>query len=272
MTTETAPSNAISKYGKFEVHSAAETRESGYCILLTGAAGAGKTTLAGSAADSDADSPVVFLDAEGGVKAISHRDDVMIIHVNSWDDLKTLTNQMKADANLPFKTVVLDNLSEFIQLAIVKIVGNATDQTTLPKYGEMAREVLALVRNYRDMARLRGINSIIIAWDSIEEDKAKRAIQTFNATPKLREDLPGIVDIIGHVDKIDGQPDVRVLNFETSTRTINKFRRNTSDTGKSIPHKIAYSLDNLPMQDILAALKRNTPFPVEKYPPVAVRS
>lgn len=272
MTTGTAPEKVIDKYGGFEVKSAADALEWGYCMMLFGAAGSGKTTLAGSAADSAVDSPVTFVDAEGGVKAISHRPEVKVIPVTSWDDIKKLTNEFKKDANLPFKTIVLDNLSEFIQLAITKIVGNSTDQTTLPKYGDMAREVLALVRDYRDLARIRGINSIIIAWDSVEEDKAKRPLLTLNATPKLRDDLPGIVDIIGHIDKVDGQPNVRVLNFEPSNRTIQKFRRNTSDTGKSIPHKITYSLDNLPMGDILAALKRGVVFPVNKYPaPAAAR-
>lgn len=272
MTTETQPEKAISKYGTFEVHSAAETKTWGYSMMLISRPGGGKTTLAGSAADSPEDSPVLFVDAEGGVKAISHRKDVDVISVKTWDEVKTLTAKFKADPNLPWRTIVLDNLSEFTTLATAKIVGGVA-APSWPEWGAVAREILVLVRDYRDLARSRGINSIIIAWDSLEEDKAKRAFLTLNATPKIQEDLPGIVDIIGHIDKLDGQPDIRVLNFEPSTRTIQKFRRDVSDTGRSIPHKITYSLDNLPMGDILAALKRGVPFPVNKYPvPTAARS
>ena len=265
---ETKDSNAKAmeqvKYGRFEVKSAAEAKTWGYCIMLFSRAGSGKTTLAGSAADSPDDSPVLFVDAEGGVKAISHRPDVDVIAVKSWDEIKELTARFKADPNLKWKTIVLDNLSEFIQLATLKVVGGVA-APSWPEWGEMAREVLGLVRDYRDLARMRGINSIIIAWDSIEEDKAKKSQLTLNATPKIQGDLPGIVDIIGHIDPIDNQPDKRLLNFEPSSRTIQKFRRNTSDTGKTIPHKIVYTVDNLPMSDILAALKRGVPFPVEKY-------
>lgn len=257
-------SETKAKYGRFEVGSAAEAAAWGYCMLLFSKGGGGKTTLAGGAADSPEDCPVLFVDAEGGVKAISHRTNVDVIAVKNWDEIKELTKQFKADPNLKWRTIVLDNLSEFVQLATTKIVGG-TDAPSWPEWGAMAREVLALVRDYRDLARMRGINSIIIAWDSVEEDKAKRSVLTVNATPKLQEDLPGIVDIIGHIDPIDGQPDKRLLNFEPSTRTIQKFRRNTSDAGKTIPHKIVYTVDNLPMADILAALKRGVPFPVEKY-------
>lgn len=259
-------------YKGFEVHSAAEARQWGYCLMLFSPPGGGKTTLAGAAADSPEDSPVLFIDAEGGVKAISHRPDVEVVTVSSWLEIKKITAELKRDAAPRWRTIVLDNLSEFIQLATIQIVGNNTDQTSLPKYGDMAREVLALVRDYRDIARIKGLNSIIIAWDEVEEDKAKRPLLTFNATPKLQSDLPGIVDIIGHIDKINGMPDRRILNFEPSNSTIAKFRRPVSDSANTIPHKIHYTLDNIPMGDILAALKRGKAFPVEKYPIPAVRS
>lgn len=271
-TTEDKPVVRVTRYGEFEVKSAAEAVTWGYCILLFSRAGSGKTTLAGSADDSPEDCPVLFIDAEGGTKVISHRPNIDVITVKSWDEIKSITSRLKADPHLKWKTVVLDNLSEFVQLAITKIVGNSTDQTSLPKYGDMAREVLALVRDYRDLARIRGVNTIIVAWDSAEEDKAKRPLLTLNATPKLQGDLPGIVDIIGHIDPVDGQPDRRLLNFEPSSRTIQKFRRVPSDTGRTIPHKIVYGIDNLPLPDILAALKRGVPFPVERYATVpAVR-
>jgi hypothetical protein len=257
-------SQEVTSYGKFEVKSAAEAVTWGYCILLFSRAGSGKTTLAGGAADDPADGPVLFIDAEGGTKVISHRPEVEVITVHSWDEIKELTSLLKRDTNLRWKTIVLDNLSEYVQLVTTKVVGGVA-QPSWPEWGEVAREIVQLVRDYRDLARTRGINSIIIAWDSAEEDKAKRPLLTIAATPKIQGDLPGIVDIIGHIDPIDGQPDKRLLNFEPSSRTIQKFRRVPSETGKTIPNKIIYSVDNLPMADILRALKRGVPFPVEKY-------
>lgn len=254
------------KFGNFPISSAGASADLGYCILLYSRGGGGKTTLAGSADDSPEDRPVLFIDAEGGVKAISHRKDVQVITVSSWRDIKALTADIIKSPNLPWKTIVLDNLSEFVQLAVTQIVGNATDGVSQPKYGEMAREVLALVRQYRDLARYKKVNVIIIAWDSPEADETGRRITTINATPKLQKDLPGIVDIIGYISPVDGQPDRRILTFEQSTRTIAKFRRNTSDAARTIPLQIYYGVDNLPMPDILAALKRGKEWPADKYP------
>ena len=255
------------QFGRFRIASAEESAAYGYCILVYSRGGGGKTTLAGSADDSPEDSPVLFIDAEGGTKAISHRPNVQVINVDKWPDIKELANTIiQAPDPLPWRTIVLDNLSEFIQLATSHIVGNATDQVSQPKYGEMAREVLALVRAFRDLGRHRGVNIILIAWDSTEFDETKRLISTINATPKLQKDLPGIVDIIGYISPIDNQPDKRLLSFEPSSRTVAKFRRNTSGAARTIPHSIVYGLDNLPMPDILAALKRGVTWPASKYP------
>lgn len=253
------------QFGGFSVGRATDAANLGYCILLYSAGGGGKTTLAGSADDSPEDKPVLFIDAEGGVKAISHRPDVEVIQVSDWPQIKSLTEKIKTAPEIPWNTIVLDNLSEFVQLAVNRIVGSATDQVSQPKYGEMAREVLALVRDYRDLARNRKINVIIIAWDSVEKDETGKLRSTINATPKLQKDLPGIVDIIGLISPIDGQPDRRLVTFESNTRTIAKFRRNTSDSARTIPLQIVYSLDNLPMPDILDALKRGKEWPSDKY-------
>lgn len=264
MTTEVKPEPE--KFAGFDIHSARESMDDGYCIMLYSKGGGGKTTLAGSADDSPEDKPVLFIDAEGGVKAISHRKDVQVISIKDWAEIKKLKDEIIKAPTLPWKTIVLDNLSEFVQLATNAIVGSATDQVSQPKYGEMAREILAMVRQFRDLARHRKINVIIIAWDSTEKDESGRLTSTINATPKLQKDLPGIVDIIGYISPIDGQPDKRLLTFESSTRTISKFRRNTSDTAKTIPLQIVYGVDNLPMPDILAALKRGKEWPSSKYP------
>lgn len=258
------------QFGNFVVTKASDAARLGYCILLYSRGGGGKTTLAGSADDSPDDSPVLFLDAEGGTKAISHRGNVDVITVKDWTDIKRVTADIVAAPELEWKTIVLDNLSEYVQLATTKIVGNATDQVSQPKYGDMAREVLALVRTYRDLARHRGVNVVIIAWDSPEKDETGKLMTTINATPKLQKDLPGIVDIIGYISPVDGRPDLRLLSFEPSSKTISKFRRNTSDAARTIPFTIYYSLDNLPLPDIFAALKRGVNWPESRYPrPVA---
>ncbi len=254
-----------SEFAGFEVKKASDTKEDGYCILLYSRGGGGKTTFAAGADDDDADKPVMFIDAEGGMKAVSDRPDIDYIPVKDWREVKRLKEAFIKEPDLPWKTIVLDNLSEIIQMSVIDIVGNAEDQVSQPKYGEMAREVLSLVRTLRDLSRYRGINVIIIAWDSIERDQAGKLKSTIEATPKLQKSLPGIVDIIGYISPIDGDPDHRKISFEPHSQTIAKFRRNRTDVASTIPLEIVYGLDNLPMSDILAALKRGKEWPEKKY-------
>lgn len=257
------------KFGRFSVRKASDDVNLGSCLLLYSQGGSGKTTLAASAADSPPDAPVAFFDAEGGTKVISDRRDVDVIDVKTWKDIKDLEQQcVRTPEQIPWKTIVLDNLSEYIQLATNQIVGNATDQVSQPKWGEMAREVLALVRSFRDLSRMHGLNVVIIAWDSDEKEENGRIKKHLAATPKIQKDLPGIVDIIGWITAIDGQPDKRLITFEPSTRTIAKFRRNRTDAARTIPHQITYGLDDLPLPHIFNALRRGVPFPTVKYPAV----
>ena len=257
---------APSKYGKFEVKSAAEALTWGYLWLLYSKGGGGKTTLAGGVADSPEDCPVLFIDAEGGTKAIAHRAGVEVILVSTWDEMLDLTRTIITDPDLKWKTIVIDNLSELVQYAIIKIVGNANDNISQPKWGDMARAVEAMVRDYRDLARKRNINVILLGWDIIDEDRAKRAVLTLQSSPMLQKDLPGIIDIIAHIDPIDGDQTKRTLVMETAAQTISKFRRNATGTALTIPHRITYGLNNLPMADILGALKWGRPFDEKKYP------
>lgn len=246
--------------------------ELGSFFMLYSKGGDGKTTLAGSLRLSEADSPVLFIDAEGGSKVIKHLKDIDVLSVDSWDQVLAIKNDLlrTPPGNLYWKTVVIDNLSEIIQLATNKIVGNATDQTSQPKYGTMAREIIALVRDLRNvLARKRGVNLVVIAWDSFEKDElAGRAIYTLRGTPMLQRDLPGIMDHIAHIESIDGHPEARRLKFENSARTISKLRASADEAPRSIPGVIDYTVDKMPLVDVVAALRRGVKFPVAKYPKI----
>lgn len=267
MVTETQPAPVT--FGRFQGHSATESAKEGSSIMLFGKAGSGKTTLAASLSLDPKNCPVWFLDSEGGTKVISDMSGVTVFPIHTWQEQKDfrqeIVKQKAAPQGLPFKTIVIDNLSEVVQQAVTAIVGNATEQVSQPKWGDMAREILSYVRFYRDLARDNGINVVIIAWDSEEKNEITgRSIVTLEATPKLQKELPGILDHIGWITPVDGQPDKRVLSFEPSTRNISKFRRSRTEAARSIPVKIEYGLDNMPLCDIVAAM-RGDQFDVKKY-------
>lgn len=279
MTSLTPPNSEVNEadrprpdFGTFKVTSAAHAATYGYCFLLTSPKGGGKTSLAASLDDYELERPVLMVDAEGGSKAISHRAGVDVIQVFDWDEVRRLTDGfISSKEPLRWKTIALDNLSAIVTFARVKVTKSEIDGVTQPEWLTIANMVLSLVGDYRNLARTRGINSILVAWDSIEEDKAHKPYQHVQATPMIQRDLPGMVDIVGHIDIIDGKPDQRMLVLEPSTHTINKFRRNPKGTALTVPYRLPYGVDNFPLGDIMAALKHGVEFPVSKYVEGAVK-
>lgn len=249
----------------FEVRAATEDANLGETIMLVSSGGGGKTTVAASASEVG---PCVFFDAEGGTKAISDWPEIDVIDMVSWTKIKEMRDKLKTAKEIPWRTIVLDNLSEYIQLAVSDIFGGleASGAGFDPRWGKVIGEVIGLVRDYRNIARSRGVNVIILAWDSKEKDETNRLITSISATPRLQELLPGIVDIIGYISPVQGRQDLRRISFEVSDRNVTKFRRNRSDVANTIPLSITYGVKNLPLGDVLKTLRERTPFPTDKYP------
>lgn len=264
MTTEAVPAKSV-LHAKFGIQPVAAMADAGACMFIYSKGGGGKTTLAASAATTFG--PVLVLDAEGGTKAISHMKDVEVLPATSWRDAKEFRRAIEQTpvADIPWGTIVFDNMSEFSELAIREIAGS--DQPTWPEYGELKRQILDFVRYFRNLAAKPGApNIIFLCWDVNDKDETQKMMYRLNFTPAVQKDLPGIVDIIGYIMPIDGDPDHRRLSFEISTKTDAKLRRNMGKAARSIPYQIYYGLDNLPLGDILAALRTDTDFPKAKYP------
>jgi hypothetical protein len=89
-------------------------------VLIYGDSGAGKTWLAGSAADVEAMRPVLFVDLESGVLSIRDRD-VDLLPVRSHADLQELSDLISNPSpedgeDEPYRTVVIDSLTELYAL------------------------------------------------------------------------------------------------------------------------------------------------------------
>lgn len=265
MTTTETQVQPPQMFGSFKVRDAHERTNLGETILLYSAGGGGKTTLAASMIELG---PVVFFDAEGGTKVVSDIEGVKVVEMNSWADIKKMRDTVLQTPNIPWKTIVLDNLSEYIQLCVASTFGGKEASGTGydPRWGTVIGEVIGLVRDYRNFANKSGINVIILAWDSVEiDEQTKRRVAKLSATPKLQELLPGIVDIIGYISPVRNRQDLRRVTFEVRDDTQTKFRRNRSDAAMAIPLLITYGLDNLPLGDIVKTIRDGVPFPVDKY-------
>lgn len=128
-------------------------------ILIHGESGSGKSTLAVTAPG-----PVLILDAESGS---DYLDDVVYwnpsaeappVADGSWRncvvnvlDYETVVRayEFLASGEHPFKSVVLDSVSEIQQRCIDAIAG--ADQMKQQQWGELLRTVSGLIRKFRDL-------------------------------------------------------------------------------------------------------------------------
>lgn len=251
----------IDTLGKFKLRPATIPPASGMCIAIYGAPGTGKTTLAAQAALSDLGKPVLVIDAEGGSRAIAHMKDVYIADVKTWQEVVDVSNTV-ANTKNEFKTVVLDNMSEFQQMNLKRIVGNGLPQ--IQHYGQNTNEMLGFVRLWRDIARDSGLNVIFIAWESPEKDESTGIIKRdLGFTPSLAKQFPGIIDLVGYLT-VDNSG-TRILSFAPSTRTAAKFRRSQSEVAMQIPLTLYYGLNENPLVDLLNTLKGQLDWPTGKY-------
>ena len=253
-------------FAKFKARRASDVKY-GVNILIYGQGGVGKSSFAATAADSPYGSPCLFLDAEGGSRAIAHRDDITVIDIKTWLELEDFTKVAGKALELPWKTVVMDNCSEFINLLTKQVVGTDESAPTQPQWGKMAMEFLSFIRDWRNIGTRTGTNIVFIAWDDEEKDEIGRSKHQLQMTPKLKREIPGMVDIIGFmsVNEKSGTEYRRIIDFAPSSKTVSKFRRSQTEAALEIPYRIEYGLKDSPLADMLAVLKGGEKWPSEKY-------
>jgi hypothetical protein len=235
-------------------------------MAIYGAPGSGKTTFAADAQDSPYGSPVVYLDAESGIRSVSHRSDVDVIQIANWAQIAAFMGLFKTQVSPRWRTVVLDNMSE-IQAMCIKNAQGDSDMPQIQHYGRATADILQLTRTCRDLARLRSVNFILIAWESPEKDEATGIIKRdIGFSPSLAKTFPGLVDQVGYLVSSDQPPYLRTMHFESSSRTAAKFRRSQSEAASGIPLTFSYKIDDKPLLDLLATLVGDKAWPKDKYP------
>ena len=130
----------------------------GISMLIHGNSKAGKTYLANTAPG-----PRLILDAEGGTRFLKTNkivwdprqpppdckpDDTVLVYIRDFGSLAHAYQWLAAGKH-PFNSVILDSISEIQQRCIDALVG--TEQMKLQDWGELARKVAKLVRDYRDL-------------------------------------------------------------------------------------------------------------------------
>lgn len=272
----------------YKIVKATEQGSWGVCFLLYSTSGAGKTTLAGSAANSkEHGAPVLFIDAEGSTRVVSDREDIDVIPINdlesgrggyAWPRILEVADDLAAGKHGldRYKTVVFDNLSEYNDACLRWVVRTFNRPNIKPQdrpdqndWGKSTAEMLMFVRRMRDYGRNSGTNIVFIAWEMAQmNDLGQQIGERLMFNPGLSKKLPGIVDSVGFLRVVDGKTGQRELTFAASERTDAKFRRSGTEIASRIPDVMRWTnKEDCPLPSILATLRANTEFPTAKYNP-----
>lgn len=257
-----------------------EQPASGKCIAIYGRPGAGKTDLVAGLADCPYATPILYLNIEGGAWVFSHRNDIQIIQITQWADFSTLLIRFNGARALPFKTCIVDNVSELQAINVMSIINQRGTQginggmPSQNNWGASTAQMLNSLRLCHDMSERFGVNFIFTVWEDARKDSVTNQVlkSGIGVTPALARSLPGIVDIVGHLTVQNDPPKyTRVLNFAANPHSDAKFRRNRTEVANSIPLTIAYQ-DQQPLVDIFNTLFGGKPWPKEKYAALASKA
>lgn len=182
----------------------------GISILIHGPAKSGKTSLADTAP-----APRLFLDVEsGGSDFTSSKKvywnprtekppvaddtwDTAIVYVRDYDDINKAYEWLNSGQH-PFKSVILDSISEGQTRAADKIAPNGMD---LQKWGTLLREVGGSARKFRDLVThpTKPLEAVVIVAMTYQKNGMG------NWTPfvqgQLRVFLPYLYDMLAYLNE-----------------------------------------------------------------------
>jgi hypothetical protein len=197
-------------------------------MLIYGPYGAGKTTFASTAQDIEPMQNVIFIDAESGSLALSHRQDIDVIRITNYqqfarvheflrlhcqlrdrgDKKKLLELAQKANPDATeateYRTVVIDSLTEVQKFVMYMLLGTNIDTANLEfppetpqwaEWGQSAEMIRLLVRTFRDLP----MHVIFVCSEQEKEDERKRIIRRPNLPGKLGGEVQGFLDIVGYL-------------------------------------------------------------------------
>ena len=245
---------------------ASETvQDVGVNMAVFGHPGSGKTTLLATAQSSPHGKDVLVIDMEGGTRAISDRDDVMVATdsnggpIMSWDDLAAISSLLRRqvlEGECPFKTIGFDTLSAMHRLALSKVMkaSPTPDMPSQPEYGRANELMLDQVRGWCDLSREKGIN-VIFNCHAVEEkdDSTGIVLIRMALTPGVIKGVYQAVDSIGYIAE-DARTAKRKLLLKTNNRVLAKFRQPL--TGPQLPLEI----ENPNLGEIIEHVRGVKPF------------
>lgn len=156
-------------------------------ILVHGNAKTGKSTFA-----STSPKPACYIDVEGGTRFLPITGvvwdpkgpppefdgtwDTAVVKVRSYDDAVNAYNWLQSGKH-PFKSVVVDSISELQQKLIEKVAGRNQMQTQ--NWGEVLRNFMGFMRDFRDLCEhpTMPLESVVLVAMTRDHPDGKKAPQ-----------------------------------------------------------------------------------------------
>ena len=172
--------------------------------LFYGPVGTGKTTLCASALLVPEMCPILYMDVEGGISSVkkefkAHWDKIQVWSMEDERDVKAMEAGIFSEKT-PFKTVVLDSLTEFHAVLMEITLAEATKSHSLPQiqdYGDVSIKMLKFFRRLRKHAQ---VHFLATASESFTVDEMARTLHTEpDIVGQLTRRIPRFFHLLGHL-------------------------------------------------------------------------
>ena len=214
-------------------------------ILVFGPWGSGKTTLIGSAVEDERTAPMLLLNFEGGESSLAGLG-VDVVDIDSWEKYNDVLAYLRSGTH-HYKSVGLDSITETHVFALFKLLDDDadnrenTDLIQVGDYGIASVQLRRLIRDFRDLK----MHVFMTALSKIDTDPREGQITTLALSGKLAGEIPGIVDAVLYISRVDVPNDDpklpseegRALIFHSYRGIRTKFRLPLA-MAKTVPSEI----------------------------------
>ncbi len=228
MATAVAPAPVVTpRASNLKFLKASEVRDAwGLNMLVYGQPGVGKSTLCSTAQDTPAGAPVLFIDVEGGVRSIADRHDIDVFRPDTFKEIGEVYQELLS-GNLPYKTVVIDSITEAQALGMKEVMRTASnpDWPGMQEHGKSSEKIVNLIRAFRALAQSKGINVIFTAHEIESKDESTGRVLVRPAlSPKAMQLATGAVDTLAYMS-FSAKDGKRVLHFKSDGKFLAKVRQ-----------------------------------------------
>lgn len=168
-----------------QLKNTSDVNTSGIKALVYGVAGAGKTTLA-----STLPRPLI-ISAEAGLLSLQGRD-IPYIEISTLPELMDAYSYITSKDGDAYQSIVLDSISEIGEVVLNH--EKATNKDGRAAYGEMAVQMTAMIRAFRDLA---GKHVLFTAKAEKSTDETGRVLYAPSMPGnKVAQSLPYFFDLV----------------------------------------------------------------------------